>query len=106
MKKVWKWAFDLFELILFSIMTAFSILTTFVLVACILIGIPIILLVFIRDFFPDDGELTQFGFVFSWYDLIIYIPAIYLVAVVGIRVVIPVVWLISKTMIKFRRLGG
>lgn len=103
MKNCIDWLIYLLRVILFLIYTPLIFLTLFVTITFFLIGIPIMVLVFIRDFFPNDGELTQFGFVFSWYDLIVYVPGVLIFLIIMKNIIIPIVWFIAKKYTEFPR---
>lgn len=103
MDKYFDWLLYLLEVVLFIIYTPLLILTLIVSLIGFTIGIPVLFLKFIRDFFPDNGEMTNFGIVFSWYDLIIYVPGGLIAFLLLKNAIIPITWYVCKDFIKFPR---
>lgn len=86
---------------IFLVYTPLLILGLIVSLAGFTIGIPIVILIFIRGFFPYDGEITELGFFFSWYDLIIYLPGACIAFLFMKNAVIPITWRVFKEYVKF-----
>ena len=105
LEKLFKWVISPFYLVIWALLIIIALGNISAIIIVFLLA-PISLLKLIRDIFPNTGQEIVIKFVFSWYDLIFYVPATILSLLLIAKVVYPfsklvfinfVVWPVRET---------